>query len=187
MAEKLNLDYFVSFPVLETKRLWLRELQAEDAPAIFAMRANARVGRFIARPEMEKSEDAEGLTQKARAAFYEKRGMAWAGVVKATGEMIGTCGFNQIDAPNLHAEIGGEMAVEFWGRGLAQEAVQAIIAFGFTKLGLHTIEAKVSPQNRSAIYLMEQLGFVKEAHFKDRIYFEGEFQDMAVYTCYANV
>lgn len=34
---------------------------------------------------------------------------------------------------------------------------------------------------------MEQLGFVKEAHFKDRIYFEGEFQDMAVYMCYANV
>jgi hypothetical protein len=64
---------------------------------------------------------------------------------------------------------------------------QAIIEFGFTKLGLHTIEAKVSPQNRSAIYLMEQLGFVKEAHFKDRIYFEGEFQDMAVYMCYANV
>lgn len=111
----INHAVFKKFPVLETKRLWLRELQAEDAPAIFAMRANARVGRFIARPEMEKSEDAESLTQKAREAFYEKRGIAWAGVVKATGEMIGTCGFNQIDTPNLHAEIGGEMAVDFWG------------------------------------------------------------------------
>jgi hypothetical protein len=33
---------------------------------------------------------------------------------------------------------------------------------------------------------MEQLGFVKEAHYNDRIYFEGQFKDMAVYTLVAN-
>jgi ribosomal-protein-alanine N-acetyltransferase len=180
----LNQRVFEQFPVLETRRLFLHELTLKDAQAIFGMRANTRVGQFIARPHMDKTEDAESLTQKARDAFYEKRGIAWAGQVKDTKEMIGTCGFNQIDAQNLHAEIGGEMAVEFWGRKLAQEAVEAIVQFGFNTLGLHTIEAKVSPNNRSAIYLMEQLGFVKEAHYKDRIYFEGTFQDMAVYSCF---
>lgn len=175
---------FEQFPILKTKRLLLRELQPEDAPTIFEMRANKRIGQFIARPEMTDRADAKNLTQKARDAFYEKRGIAWAGVVKETGELIGTCGFNQLDLPNLHAEIGGEMAVEYWGRGLAQEAVKAILQFGFKNFGLHTIKAKISPQNRSAIALAQQLGFVKEAHYKHRIYFSGAFQDMAVYTCF---
>lgn len=185
---KSALDHtvFEQFPTLETKRIILRELTMDDSSAIFKMRASERIGEFIARPEMAKRDDAESLTEKSRAAFYDKGGIAWAGEVKATGEMIGTCGFNQLDAPNLHAEIGGEMAVEFWGRGIAQEAVKAILAFGFNTLGLHTIEAKVSPQNGSAIYVMEQLGFIKEAHYKDRIYFEGVFQDMAVYTCFSS-
>ena len=182
--KSLNDQVFLVFPQLETRRLHLRELRPDDAAAIFDMRASKRIGQFIARPEMTAKGDAETLTQKARDAFYEKRGIAWAGVVKETGELIGTCGFNQLDIPNLHAEIGGEMAVEYWGRGLAQEAVKAILQFGFGTLGLHSIEAKVSPHNRSAIYLMEQLGFEKEAHFRDRIYFGGEFQDMAVYTCF---
>ena len=50
---------------------------------------------------------------------------------------------------------------------------------------LHTIEAKVAPANRSAVHLLEAYGFVKEAHFKDRVYFEGKYSDMAVYTLHA--
>ena len=54
--------------------------------------------------------------------------------------------------------------------------------FGFEQFHLHSIEAKVSPENRGAIYLLESLGFKKEAHFQDRIYFNQKFQDLAVYT-----
>ena len=65
------------------------------------------------------------------------------------------------------------------------EAVQAIITFGFEKMNLHAIEALVSPENRGAIFLLETLGFEKEAHFRDRIYFNGAYSDMAVYTLFS--
>ena len=71
-----------------------------------------------------------------------------------------------------------------WGKNIAYEAVSAIVNFGFDEFQLHSIEAKVSPENRGAIYLLESLGFEKEAHFKDRIYFNQKFQDLAVYTCF---
>ncbi len=181
----VNTTHFEVFPTLKTPRLTLRQITLADAQAIFAMRSNARIGQFIARPSMQNPEDAETLVKKVADAYAAKQGIGWAGILRDGQTCIGTCGFNSIDQANLRAEIGGEMATEYWGKGIAQEAVKAIIHFGFAELGLHSIEAKVSPQNRGAIFVMEQLGFVKEAHYKDRIYFNGTFSDMAVYTCFA--
>ena len=177
-----NEDVFAQFPVLKSQRLCLREVRMEDAAQIFDMRANGRINTFIARENMAQIQDATNLIEKCQGAFQEKKGIAWAGVLRDNASIIGTCGFNSIDIPNLHAEIGGEMATAYWGKGIAQEAVQMILNFGIEVMGLHTIEAKVAPKNRGAIAVLEGLGFEKEAHFKDRMLFQGEFWDMAVYT-----
>ncbi len=179
---EINSDCFETFPVLRTHRLELRELLPEDAQAIYEMRANGRVNQFIPRPRMTEYEAAEELVEKTRTAYQNKQVIGWAGVLRDQKKIIGTCGFNSIDRYNLRAEIGGEMDVKYWGKHIAQEAVEAILNYGLNTMNLHTIEAKVSPNNRGAIYVMEQLGFVKEAHFKNRIYFNSMFDDMAVYT-----
>lgn len=180
--ETFNHDVFSSFPLIKTDRLTLREIRLADAKRIFDMRSNGRVNTFIARHNMQDQEDAKALAERTINSYNNKQAIGWAGILRENQEIIGTCGFNMIDTYNLRAEIGGEMATEYWGKNIAIEAVQAIIQFGLNTMNLHSIEAKVSPQNRSAIYLMEKLGFVKEAHFKDRILFNDSFYDMAVYT-----
>ena len=186
MIKPFNEKVFDKFPILKTPRLTLREIRPNDAKRIYDMRSNGRVNEFIARPQMQTEEDALKLAERTIAAYQNKQAIGWAGLWRDENEIIGTCGFNMIEPYNLHAEIGGEMATEYWGKQLALEAVKAILAFGIDDMNLHTIEAKVSPHNRSAIYVMEQLGFLKEAHYNDRIYFEGQFKDMAVYTLLAN-
>ena len=47
---------------------------------------------------------------------------------------------------------------------------------------MHAIEARLDPDNRSAIALLESLGFVKEAHFREYVYFRDVFRDLVVYT-----
>jgi ribosomal-protein-alanine N-acetyltransferase len=180
--QTFNHNVFNAFPVLKTHRLTLREIRPEDAKRIYDMRSNGRVNQFIARPQMQKEEDALSLAERTIAAYNNKQAIGWAGILRENNAIIGTCGFNMIDAYNLRAEIGGEMATEYWGKHIAIEAVMVIIQFGLEQMNLHSIEAKVSPDNRGAIYLMEQIGFVKEAHYRDRIYFNGKFMDMAVYT-----
>lgn len=177
-----NEDVFKQFPILKTQRLTLREIRVEDAKRIFDMRSNGRVNQFIARPNMQSADDATKLAERTIAAYQNKQAIGWAGILRDSQEIIGTCGFNSIDVMNLRAEIGGEMATEYWGKNIAQEAVREILRFGLYEMNLHSIEAKVSPQNKSAIYVLEHLGFEKEAHYKDRIYFNGNFIDMAVYT-----
>jgi ribosomal-protein-alanine N-acetyltransferase len=182
MTMQLNQSIFDTFPILKTKRLTLRAITKEDAEEIFKMRANGRVNQFIARPNMEDKESAVELVERVTLAYQNKQAIAWAGILRDNKTIIGTCGFNNIDIPNLRAEIGGELSVDYWGKNIAIEAVEAILKFGLHTIGLHTIEAKVSPDNRGSVYLLEQLGFKKEAHYVDRIYFREKFSDMAVYT-----
>lgn len=179
-----NDAVFDTFPVLETKRLILRAIELKDADAIFKMRANGRVGAFIPRPLLQSPQSAVELVERVIKGFENKSIIAWAGEIKHTGEIIGTCGFNMLDKPNLRAEIGGEMDVQYWGKFYAKEAVEGILKFGLETMGLHAIEAKVSPLNKSAVAVLNQLGFVKEAHFKDRIFYNQQFSDMAVYTLF---
>lgn len=180
--EKFNMEVFDSFPILKTKRLTLREIRKEDAKRIYDMRSNGRVNAFIPRPDMDNHNDALSLAERTIEAYKNKQAIAWAGILRDSHEIIGTCGFNNIDRQNLRAEIGGEMATEYWGKKMAVEAVIAIIKFGLEQMNLHSIEAKVSPDNKGAIFLLEHIGFKKEAHFKERIYFREKFSDMAIFT-----
>lgn len=131
---------------------------------------------------MDDPGSAKALVEHTRDAYSKQQAISWAGILQDGQQIMGTCGFNQIDHPNLRAEIGGELATDYWGQRVALEALTAIVGFGLTTMGLHSIEAKVLPSNRSAIYLLEYLGFQKEAHYQDRIHFQETYLDLAVYS-----
>ncbi len=173
---------FTTFPVLHTPRLTLRKILLEDAERIFEMRANWRNNQFMLRPDMQDYAKAEDLVKAVDDGYNDQKMMAWAGLLRDEKTIVGTCGFNRIDHQNLRAEIGGELYIEYWGKHIALEAVQAIIDYGFNGMKLHSIEAKINPGNRGAIHLVEQLGFLREAYFKEYGYYEGSFHDLAIYS-----
>jgi ribosomal-protein-alanine N-acetyltransferase len=179
---KINFSVFDHFPLLHTKRLELRAIGPENAAEILDMRSSKRVSAFIARDPIKDLHSAEELIKRTQKNYQNQEGFAWGAHLTGTDELIGSCGLFRFDLDNFRAEIGGEMRVQYWGRRYALEGVEAITEFGFNEFGLHSIDAWVNPDNRSAIYLLEQLGYRKEAHFSDRVYFKGKFQDMAVYT-----
>ena len=47
---------------------------------------------------------------------------------------------------------------------------------------LHSIEGNVNPNNAASIKLLEQNGFVKEAHFKENWLHNGKYLDTAIYS-----
>ena len=181
---KLNQKPFEEFPVLKTERLTLREFRIEDAPEILTMRANGRNNEFTFRPNMENMDQSAELIKSVQEGYASKKSIAWAGILRDGEKMIGSVGLNNIEHGNLRAEIGGELDITYWGKKIPLEAVKAVITFAFRTLGLHTIEGKVAPDNRGSVFIMEYLGFKKEAHYRDRGYYEGKFSDMAVYTLF---
>ncbi|NQV53028.1 MAG: GNAT family N-acetyltransferase [Flavobacteriales bacterium] len=182
----VNETVFDHFPKLTTRRLVLRDIEIEDAEAIMHMRSNKMINRFIPRPETIELESAIQLVDRTQKAFEHKQAIGFAGVLRGHHTIIGTCGLMNIEVEHRHAEIGGEMATEYWGKGIAQEAFEEIVRFGLEDLRLHTIEAKVNPENRGAVHLLEQRGFKREGYFKDRGFFNGRYQDLAVYTLFGD-
>lgn len=186
MIKRINEAPFEHFPVLKSKRLTMRPIKMRDAPEIFHMQTDDLVLRYIAKKKPESLEDVEKLIEYIDDSYKKQEMLCWAAVIRDGEKIIGTCGFNRIEKDNLRAEIGGALSPQYWGVGVAYEAVKQIIDYGFNELGLHTIEAKVDSNNRSAVFLLEQLGFVLEGHFKDRMYFNGQFYDMDIYTKFKN-
>ena len=62
------------------------------------------------------------------------------------------------------------------------EALPVAMGYGFDTLHLHSIEANVDPLNSQSVLLLERVGFVKEAHFRESDFYNGKFNDRAVYS-----
>ena len=64
------------------------------------------------------------------------------------------------------------------------EAVAAALSFGFQSMGLHSVEAQIAPANSGSRRVLEKLGFVQEAYFRENYYepADGSFSDTAVFS-----
>lgn len=72
------------------------------------------------------------------------------GTVELTGIQYG---------PLQQGYLGYKIAAEREGAGLMSEAVGAVIAFTFQRVGLHRIQAAVRPGNERSVRLLERLQF----------------------------
>lgn len=92
----------------------------------------------------------------------DQTGRRWEITLKTEDTVIGSCGYFNYKLQHRRAEIGYELSREYWAKGIASEAVQAILNYGFEQVRLHRIEALIDPPNKTSLKLVERLGFKKE-------------------------
>jgi RimJ/RimL family protein N-acetyltransferase len=76
-------------------------------------------------------------------------------VIEHEGFVIGKAGCWRMP------EIGFILHPDHWGRGLAREAVGAVVDHVFAEFDLPAITADVDPRNRASLALLDRLGFVE--------------------------
>lgn len=177
---------FEQFPYLNTKRLQLRPILASDAPALFGIQSDSLMYKYLSHKKPhENLEEAQKVIEAIEEAYQKQQMLCWAATIRDQPTIIGTCGYNYIEPDNLFAEFGGGLDPKYWGAGIALEAIKAILNYGFEGMNLQSIRSRFDSRNRSVRYLMQQLGFVKEGHFKQRfVTAEGGFGDMEVWTLF---
>ncbi|MDB4656061.1 GNAT family N-acetyltransferase [Flavobacteriales bacterium] len=165
-------------PVIETKRLLLREITLDDKEAMFQLHFHPEVQKYTGEPVIESLEEMEQAIQ-TRIPNYKKYGYGrWATFLKEEMQFIGWAGlaylpeFDEID-------IGYRFLPEYWGRGYATEASRAILAFGFDKLGLKKIIAIAMKENQASIRVMEKVGM----EFDKLAPYEPGGEDVVWYWC----
>lgn len=179
---KFNESVFDSFPVLETKRLILREIRSDDVNEIFEIRANEDVMRYFGKDTLKNMKEAEDLINLTSEDFKNREGIRWGITFKNSEKIIGSGGIWRILKPHLRGEIGYELSPQYWKKGIMTEAITEMIRFSFDKMNLHTIEANIDPANFASAKLLEKSGFIKEGHIRESYYRNGAFTDTAVYS-----
>lgn len=172
---------FSPFPQLYTPRLHLRRLELTDAPALFRMRSDERVMRFVPRPLQIAVEESVALIELILNDLHNNDGITWAICLRDAIEPIGTIGLWKMDKPNHRAEVGYMLRYDCWRKGYAAEALAAVEEYGFNEMQLHSIEARLDPAHAASARVLEKRGFVKEAHLRENFLHKGQFLDTLVY------
>ena len=164
-------------PLVTTERMVLRELLASDAEAVFSMRSDHKVMRYVPRPMAKTIDDASALIDLVNSRNATNDSVQWAITLKEGDAMIGIIGYWRFEKEQHLAELGYMLHPAHWGQGLVSEAIGAVLKFGFGTLGLHRVEAVTRPENAASIRALEKNGFALEGHFKENLFWEGVFLD----------
>lgn len=145
-----------------TKRFLLRDFALGDEPAFLAYHAEPQYAEFCS-PEEVTPEFIHALFQRFRQWTTEvpRRNYQFAIIDRRNLELIGCGGLRQHDCDSEQAELGIELAPQFWGRyAYAIEIGKALIDFGFRDLGLKEIIGISVSANLRVSRLAKRYGFL---------------------------
>lgn len=174
---------FQPFPELMTERLLLRQLNLADAPEIFFLRSDKRVLKYIGKEPAKSVKEAEAFIKAVNQNVTANEAVFWGIALRnKPGAVIGTICFWNLQKENYRTEIGYVLHPNHWEKGLMKEAIKKVTEYGFSRLKLHSIEARIESRNEASAAVLISTGFEKEAHFKEDFYFLGHFYDTIVYS-----
>ena len=168
---------FTYFPSLSTNRLFLRQIQPQDAEDLFKTFSDEEAMRFYGHEPHRSVDETHALIEQIQARYARREAIRWGITLKGEGRVIGSCGFHQFDTGFHRAETGYELHRTFWGQGVMTEAVSAILTYGFTELELHRVEAVIDIANERSKGLLLKLGFTYEGNLRQRYSFRDRFED----------
>ncbi len=166
---------------IETERLILRALVAEDAGDLFSIFSDNEVMKYWnTEPWVSVDEAKTFITDSARS--MDSNTEVILGIyLKSTRQLLGKIMLFSFAKESRRAEIGFGVSRDFWGKGIVLEAGSALIEHAFHTLKLRRIEAEIDPDNIASGKTLERLGFVKEGYLRQRWEVNGVVSDSAIY------
>lgn len=164
---------------IETNRLILRQFHENDLEAYHIDIFNdPRVMRYLISTNSHPSREStrRQITQILQDWKDNQFGL-WAVTFKEHRKFIGHCGLNIIPDTD-EIEVQYAFSSKYWGKGLATEATQAALRYGFEELKLDQIAAVSFPENALARRVLKKIGMVNRG---ERWYYG---TNLAYYTIY---
>lgn len=148
--------------MIETARLVLRRFDPRDWETLARFYADDQVMRHMlpgrGLPRTQAQERAKSNIHNFND-HWDRRGYGvWAVQDRASGRLIGQCGLRWIPEAE-QTELLYLLAKTAWGRGLASEAGQAALRFGFETANFERLIALTAPENRGSQRVLNKLGF----------------------------
>jgi len=162
---------------IEGKQINLRKLKKSDAPSIYQNAKDFEIARYTTLPHPYKLKNAEDFIKITHQKIRKKKAFELGIELKETKEIIGMISLINLDYDNKNAEIGYWLGKKYWNKKIMKEAVNLILNFGFKKLKLVRIYARVMHPNISSAKLLEKSGFQYEGRMRKANLRRGKWLD----------
>lgn len=182
MEQNIPVITFSPFPILQTDRLVLRRVSANDVDEIFALRSDRDTMQYIPRPLAKTKEDALEYIQMIDKGVQDNHFIHWAICFKENLKLVGTICLIRFEPEDFRTEVGYILSPDYRNIGVMSEALEAVIDYTFKVLNFHSLAAVIAPENHASERLLLRKDFVKEAHFREKRYWKGQFFDDVVYS-----
>ncbi len=96
-------------------------------------------------------------------------------------KLVGACGV-VIDQNRPHiGELGYFVDSDYWGKGIATEALKRLERIAFNKLKLVRLEIRMEPENKASQRVAVKCGYLKEGLLKKVYMRDGKYRDCLLY------
>lgn len=163
-----------------TAALSLRRFAREDAPVMLALSQEQGMRDWIPDQVYRDEAHAREVTAYLIAASHDPGGPRAApfvlGVYLPAGELVGHVG---LSAYHDDVEVGYAIGDAHQGRGLASEAVRAMVTWGGQAFALPSILGLVASENAASCRVLEKAGFALETEGERKMH--GAFRMVRTY------
>lgn len=167
--------------VIETPRLTLSPPLRADAPALLSIFSDPQVMKYWNTAPWQSLDDAIRFIERSTEELRDRSALTLCIRDKQSGQLAGKCMLFSFSTSSRRAEIGFGLGRDYWGKGVLNEAAEALIAYAFKVLGLRRIEAEIDPENQASASALLKLGFTQEGLLRQRWEINGIVSDSALF------
>jgi ribosomal-protein-alanine N-acetyltransferase len=167
--------------IIETERLFLRELSPRVYKHVFAHLTDDELLKFFGHNSQSELDD-ERRRYEGGLGTFNKTYFIFHMIEKQGNRTIGVIGYHTWYTQHNRAEIFYMVRDESMRRqGFAREAIRPVLEHGFSEMQLNRVEAFLSPENKPSVRLMEIGGFRREGRLTGHYLINGKYEDSDVY------
>lgn len=154
---------------IETERLLMRDINDEDAQAMFAMDSDPDVHVFLGNKPITTLDEARKIIKNIQQQYLDNGIGRWAVIEKESGAFVGWSGFRLItdvvNGKTQYYDLGYRFLKKYWGKGYASETAIASLNHGFQDLGYDEIVGIADVEHSASNIILTKTGLIKRNEF----------------------
>ena len=171
--------------ILETKRLRLRPWSMDDIESFYRLCAGPDIGPAAGWKPHESLEESQGILEK----WISGEGgpdTIFAMEEKETGSLVGSIGLHRDVVRHENSRcrmVGYWVGKDYWGRGYATEAVNAVLDYAFQRLRVLLVSVDHYTNNEGSRRVIEKCGFTYEGTLRRSLKgYDGSYRNACFYS-----
>ncbi|MBG9456210.1 alanine acetyltransferase [Lysinibacillus sphaericus] len=174
---------FAKFPLLNSEKLVLKKIEDAHLQELFAIYDNEKVFEYCGIIPKHNIQTVSKMIGHFDRDYRKESIVKWGIFQKShSDQLVGIIEAMEFNQKVNMVTIGYYLAEDFWGKGLASDAVNIVVKYLFEEVHINRIQAEVMPLNEASKKVLQKNGFLKEGLLRQAKVWSGKgVVDLEIY------